>query len=60
VNALSVMPAGNACFPLGILAGGGPFPGQVAAAARSAGREVFILGFEDYAEPAIIGANPQA
>ncbi len=46
--------------PLGILAGGGPFPGQVAAAARSAGRDVFVLGFEDYAEPAVIGAYPHA
>lgn len=45
---------------LGILAGGGPFPGQVAAAARGAGREVFVLGFEDYAEPAVIGAYPHA
>jgi hypothetical protein len=44
--------------PLGILAGGGPFPGRVAAAARSQGRDVFIIGFADYAEPAIIGAYP--
>ncbi len=40
--------------PLGILAGGGPFPGQVAAAAASAGRRVFIIGFEDFAEIAVI------
>jgi DUF1009 family protein len=46
--------------PLGILAGGGPFPGQVAAAARAAGRPVFIVGFEDFADPAIIGAYPHA
>ena len=39
---------------LGILAGGGPLPGQVAAAARAAGRGVFIVGLEGYAEPAII------
>ncbi len=45
---------------LGILAGGGPFPGQVAAAAGAAGREVFIVGFEDFAEPAVIGAYPHA
>lgn len=46
--------------PLGILAGGGPFPGRVAAAAQAAGREVFIVGFEDYAEAAVIGAYPHA
>jgi UDP-2,3-diacylglucosamine hydrolase len=45
---------------LGILAGGGPFPGRVAEAARAAGREVFIVGFEDFAEPAVIGAYPHA
>jgi len=44
--------------PLGILAGGGPFPGQVAAACVAAGRPVFIVGFEDFAEPAVIGAYP--
>lgn len=43
---------------LGILAGGGPLPGQVAAAAIAAGRSVFILGFEDFAEPAVIGGYP--
>jgi DUF1009 family protein len=46
--------------PLGILAGGGPFPGQVAAAARAGGRPVFIVGFEDFADPAVIGAYPHA
>ncbi len=39
---------------LGILAGGGPLPGQVAAAARAAGRAVFIVGLEGYADPAVI------
>ncbi|MCQ8240279.1 LpxI family protein [Rhizosaccharibacter radicis] len=43
---------------LGILAGGGPLPGQVAAAAARAGREVFIVGFQDFAEPAVIGPWP--
>jgi len=43
---------------LGILAGGGPFPGQVAAAAQAAGRPVFIVAFEDFAEPAVIGPYP--
>lgn len=45
---------------LGILAGGGPFPGEVAKAARAAGRTVFIVGFADYADPAVIGAYPHA
>ena len=39
---------------LGILAGGGPLPGQVARSARSAGREVFIVAFQDFAETAIV------
>jgi DUF1009 family protein len=43
---------------LGILAGGGPLPGRVAQAALRAGREVFIVGFEDFAEPAVIGGFP--
>jgi DUF1009 family protein len=43
---------------LGILAGGGPFPGRVAEAALAAGRDVFIVGFEDFADPAVIGAFP--
>jgi hypothetical protein len=45
---------------LGILAGGGPFPGLVAKAAAAAGRPVFVVGFEDYAEPAVIGEFPHA
>ncbi len=45
---------------LGIIAGAGGFPGQVAAAARAAGREVFIVGLEGFAEPAVIGAYPHA
>lgn len=40
--------------PLGIIAGGGPLPGQVAAAAQAAGRPVFIAALEGFAEPAII------
>ncbi len=46
--------------PLGILAGGGPFPGQVAAAAAAAGRRVFIVGFEDFAEAAVIAPYKHA
>ncbi len=43
---------------LGILAGGGPFPGRVAAAALAAGRSVFIIGFEGFADPSVIGQFP--
>ena len=39
---------------LGILAGSGPLPGRVAAAARAAGRDVFIVGLEGFAEIAVI------
>ncbi|MBB3173255.1 hypothetical protein FHR90_001073 [Endobacter medicaginis] len=44
--------------PLGILAGGGPLPGRVAEAAIAQGRSVFIVGFEDFAEAAVIGCYP--
>ena len=43
---------------LGILAGSGPLPAQVAEAAVAAGRPVFIIGFEDFADPVLIGAYP--
>jgi DUF1009 family protein len=44
--------------PLGIIAGGGPLPGQVAAAAAAAGRDVFITALEGFAEPAVVAAYP--
>ncbi len=40
---------------MGILAGGGPLPGQVAEAAHASGRAVFIVAFQDFAEPAVVG-----
>ncbi len=43
---------------LGILAGGGPLPGQVAAAAAARGRAVFMVAFQDFAEPAVITPWP--
>ncbi len=43
---------------LGILAGGGPLPGRVAAAAQAAGRAVFVIGLDGFAEPAVIAAYP--
>ena len=45
---------------LGILAGGGPLPGRVAAAAAAAGRAVFLVGLEGYAEPAVLAPFPHA
>jgi len=44
--------------PLGILAGGGSLPGQVAAAARAAGREVFLVGLAGHAEPEVLAPYP--
>ena len=43
---------------LGILAGGGKLPGQVASAAQAAGRPVFLVGLEGYAEPAVLAPFP--
>jgi len=39
---------------LGILAGGGPLPGRVAAAARAAGRRVFMIGLDGFADNAVL------
>jgi UDP-2,3-diacylglucosamine hydrolase len=43
---------------LGILAGSGPLPGRVAAAAAAAGRAVFIVGLEGFAERGVIASWP--
>ncbi len=45
-------------MPLGIIAGGGPLPGQVAQAARASGRAVFIAGIEGFAEPDVLAPYP--
>ena len=45
---------GAARPPLGILAGGGTLPAQVARAAQAAGRPVFLVGLEGFAEPAVL------
>jgi hypothetical protein len=45
---------------LGILAGGGMLPGRVAAAAAAAGREVFLLGLEGFAEASVLAPWPHA
>jgi DUF1009 family protein len=46
--------------PLGILAGGGTLPGRVAAAAQAAGRRVFMVGLEGFAEAAVLAPFPHA
>ncbi|MCI1697051.1 UDP-2,3-diacylglucosamine diphosphatase LpxI [Acetobacter lovaniensis] len=43
---------------VGILAGGGPLPARVAEAAHAAGRPVFIIGFEGFADPATLAPWP--
>lgn len=43
---------------LGILAGGGPLPGRVASAAAAAGRKVFIVGLEGFADAAVLAPWP--
>jgi UDP-2,3-diacylglucosamine hydrolase len=43
---------------LGILAGGGRLPGTVAAAAHAAGRAVFLIGLEGFADPAVLAPWP--
>ncbi|NHN87858.1 UDP-2,3-diacylglucosamine diphosphatase LpxI domain-containing protein [Acetobacter conturbans] len=45
---------------VGILAGGGPLPGQVAAAVSETGRPVFIVAFQDFAEPSVVERWPHA
>lgn len=46
--------AGN----LGIVAGGGILPGQVAAAAIAIGRDVFMVGLETFADPTVLAPYP--
>lgn len=41
-----------------MLAGGGRLPGTVAAAAWAAGRDVFIVGLEGFADPAVLSPWP--
>src|ERR1700733_6471226 len=43
---------------LGIIAGGGPLPARVAAAARAAGRGVFMVGLEGFADPSVLAPWP--
>nr|WP_228120305.1 MULTISPECIES: UDP-2,3-diacylglucosamine diphosphatase LpxI [Gluconobacter] len=43
---------------IGILAGSGPLPAQVAAAAIAKGRKVFVIGFRDFADRALLESYP--
>jgi DUF1009 family protein len=43
---------------LGILAGGGPLPGRVASAATAAGRQVFIIGLDGFADRGVVTPWP--
>lgn len=44
--------------PVGILAGGGPLPFQVADVVRRQGGDVFIVGFQDFVDRTLIGDWP--
>lgn len=43
---------------VGILAGGGPLPGRVAESITTSGRSVFIVAFQDFAEPDVVNPWP--
>jgi len=43
---------------LGIIAGGGPFPARVAAAARDAGRPVFVVALRGFADMSALAGFP--
>jgi UDP-2,3-diacylglucosamine hydrolase len=45
---------------LGIIAGGGPLPARLAAAAHAAGRQVFLVGLEGISDPAVLAPFPHA
>src|ERR1700753_1505378 len=44
--------------PLGIIAGGGRVPGRIATAAAAAGRSVFIVGLEGFADASVLAPWP--
>lgn len=45
---------------IGIISGSGSLPGQVAHAAQAAGRPVFLVGLEGFADPAVLAPFPHA
>src|SRR5580704_4268179 len=62
---VAVRPGGTEADPptraaLGILAGGGRLPGRVAAAAAAAGRAVFSVGLDGFADTAVLAPWPHA
>lgn len=45
---------------IGILAGAGPLPGRVVEACSEAGRDVFVIAFNDETDPALVAGVPHA
>ena len=43
---------------LGILAGGGPLPGYLVRACRDSDRDVFVIAFENHADPVVVADTP--
>jgi DUF1009 family protein len=58
--AASASPRASTPPRLGIVAGGGALPGQVAAACQASGRPFFVLAIEGYADPALVVDRPHA
>ncbi len=54
------MPAKPSAKPLGIVAGRGALPAQVAEQAREQGRDVFMLALTGQADPAMVARYPHA
>ncbi len=50
----------SAATALGIIGGGGVLPARVAAAAIAAGRDVFLIGLEGFADPGLLTPFPHA
>jgi len=50
----------SALTPLGIIAGGGPLPARVAAAATAANRPVYLVALDGYADTSLIAQYPHA
>src|SRR5690242_5529863 len=52
------MMAEAAVSGVGVLAGGGELPARVAEAVRAAGRPVFLVGLEGFADPEVLRPFP--
>ncbi len=55
-----MQPASDTATPLGVIAGGGSLPLDLAAAVVATGRPVFLIGIEGYADPAALAPYPHA